>query len=195
MFEVRKLLPRPSRLSLGTRQSSKIFKSFLITRGWNGYSIFQVDVKFKTSIKDSVSNVSRNILTWALHLHTVNFGELIGFPVGLLWTKSNSKRRVEMGSKWLSWAWIPWNWQGMHVRYDNVVFLLVRIDHLCNRLNFDLNKSRYPLGLSISRLIQNERKTANFARLYYQHFTTLRNETLEYYSFCDALSNCDEIFV
>jgi hypothetical protein len=30
-------------------------------------------------------------------------------------------------------------------------------------------------------VIQNDWKTANFARLYYPHFTTFRNETLEYY--------------
>jgi hypothetical protein len=44
-------------------------------------------------------------------------------------------------------------------------------------------------------VIQNDRKTANFARLYYPHFTTFRNETSEYYQFCGALSSCDEIFV
>jgi ribosomal protein L20 len=26
-------------------------------------------------------------------------------------------------------------------------------------------------------------------------FATFRNETLEYYKFCDALSSCDEIFI
>jgi hypothetical protein len=31
--------------------------------------------------------------------------------------------------------------------------------------------------------------------IYYPHFTTFCNETLEYYKFCDALSSCDEIFV
>jgi hypothetical protein len=36
-------------------------------------------------------------------------------------------------------------------------------------------------------------KIANFARLYYPHFTTFRNETLEYYLFCDALSCYDGI--
>jgi hypothetical protein len=43
--------------------------------------------------------------------------------------------------------------------------------------------------------MQNDWKTANFARLYYPHFTsTFRNETSEYYyKFCDALSSCDEI--
>ena len=30
-------------------------------------------------------------------------------------------------------------------------------------------------------VMQNDRKTANFARLYYPHFTTFRNETSEYY--------------
>jgi hypothetical protein len=28
-----------------------------------------------------------------------------------------------------------------------------------------------------------------------RHFTTFRNETSEYYYFCDALLSCDEIFV
>jgi hypothetical protein len=30
-------------------------------------------------------------------------------------------------------------------------------------------------------VMQNDWKTANFARLYFPHFTTFRNETLEYY--------------
>jgi hypothetical protein len=50
-------------------------------------------------------------------------------------------------------------------------------------------------GINIPRVIQNDWKTANFAGLYYPHFTTFRNETSEYYPFCDALSSCEEFFV
>jgi hypothetical protein len=51
------------------------------------------------------------------------------------------------------------------------------------------------LTINFPFVMQNDWKTANFARLYYPHFTTFRNETSEYYYFCDALSSCDEIFV
>jgi hypothetical protein len=44
-------------------------------------------------------------------------------------------------------------------------------------------------------VMQNDWKTANFAGLYYPHFTTFRNETSEYYWFCDALSSRDKMFV
>jgi hypothetical protein len=36
-------------------------------------------------------------------------------------------------------------------------------------------------GTNFPCVIQNDWKTANFAGLYYPHFTTFRNETLEYY--------------
>jgi hypothetical protein len=37
------------------------------------------------------------------------------------------------------------------------------------------------LIINFSFVMQNDWKTANFARLYYPHFTTFRNETSEYY--------------
>jgi hypothetical protein len=40
-----------------------------------------------------------------------------------------------------------------------------------------------------------EKRQTSQGYIYYPHFTTFRNETSEYYQFCDALSSCGEIFV
>jgi hypothetical protein len=40
-----------------------------------------------------------------------------------------------------------------------------------------------------------EKRQTSQGYIYYPHFTTFRNKTLEYYKLCDALSSCGEIFV
>ena len=77
------------------------------------------------------------------------------------------------------------------------------MDPLRNEQNFDLDKfsQKYhhslnflisvlrgqnwyhfsDIGINFGRVIQKYRKFANFAGLYFRHFTTFRNETLEFY--------------
>jgi hypothetical protein len=64
-------------------------------------------------------------------------------------------------------------------------------------LNFDIGKKN-----EIQHYSQKERfrmqiytKFANFAGLYFPHFTTFRNQTLQFYSFEDALSSYGNSFV
>jgi hypothetical protein len=52
-----------------------------------------------------------------------------------------------------------------------------------------------PKMVTISaRNIQKYIKFANFARLYFPHFTTFRNHTLQFYSSKYALSSCGDLF-
>ena len=46
-----------------------------------------------------------------------------------------------------------------------------------------------------ARIIQIYTKSANFTVLYFPHFTTIRNQTLQFYSFYDALSSYGNGFV
>jgi hypothetical protein len=45
------------------------------------------------------------------------------------------------------------------------------------------------------RVMQIHTKFANFTGLYFPHFTTIRNQTLPFYSFYDALSSYGNGFV
>jgi hypothetical protein len=48
-------------------------------------------------------------------------------------------------------------------------------------LQMEIDNQFDHLIINFPFVMQNDWKTANFARLYYPHFTTFRNETSEYY--------------